>query len=114
MKNAFNGSIPRYVLTEQDKLRLEETAPMFDILFKQISPTTYELSVSHDGELCTYELKAYCAHLRLLSELCAITSRWICFHPGMHCAEILFSQLHLRLPRLVQLHKLCKLTSGSR
>ena len=108
MKHNFVVPVPRYVLTDQDKLRLEELAPLFDISFKQTSPATFELQVIKAGVLCTYEVKTACAHIRLLSELCELTSRWIYFHPEEHCAQTLFSQARQRLPRLVQLYKLCK------
>lgn len=89
-------------LTTDDKRRLENIAKLFDIEFLPQQNGTVLLRVGpHPQE---YLVSAEKAHVRLFTELCSKTVRWVYFHPKESAITSLLGQTDARLRRIAELY----------
>lgn len=95
-----------FPLTAEDKTRLQNLAPLFDIDFRQIDEQTCGLrTMSAAGVGASeVELPASLAHRRLLSEICEKTLPWIHFHLAESCRDSLLGRSDANLARIAQLY----------
>lgn len=94
-----------FKFTKEQIDRLILLARQFDIQVLRQDENYTELQI-RDGETvraCTVPTPK--AHLRILTELCEKTVRWVYFHDGMHCAHSLLSLSDARLMRLAELYR---------
>lgn len=85
--------------------RLVAVAAHFDIRVVRQDEHFTELSILDNGVGRSCTVPTSRAHLRILTELCEKTVRWVYFHDGMHCAHSLLSLPDSRLMRLAELYK---------
>jgi hypothetical protein len=98
MKLAFDPS-------NSDKARLEHFAQLFGITVAHVTGGRMQLKVTGPRGDQMVDLPSERAYIRLLAELCSVTSNWLCFSQTEHCALTFLGQSDARLERLVQLHE---------
>lgn len=106
MASRFAPQLARHVFTSEEVERLYRLAPLFDVTAVRSNDKVH-LSVKDGPVQRTVELPACHAHVRVLSELCEKTIRWVYFHEGEHCARSLLSLPDARLHRLAELYREC-------
>ena len=92
-------------LSDRDKQRLEQFAPLFDIQFRREVDGHYLLVVRDNDSVRENQLSAGAAYIRLLAELCEKTLRWVYFHPGAQCNDSLLSLTDAKLERVAELYR---------
>jgi hypothetical protein len=91
-------------LTLSEQARLEQFAPLFDIGFKRVSPTHYQISVITSDGVVESLLSEKQAHVRLLAELCSKTVRWVHYSRTETVHTTFFSLADSKLLRMAQLY----------
>lgn len=90
--------------TQDEVERLYRLAPLFDV--STVHREGVVAICVKDGPVQrTVELPECLAHVRVLTELCEKTLRWVYFHEGEHCARSLLSLTDTRLHRLAELYR---------
>jgi hypothetical protein len=95
-----------YGFSDEEKHRLEKFAAIFHVPVEHLPDGRIHLTVPCRTGQTSVELLPRYAYLRLLSEVCSLTARWLYFTPEVHCATTLFEQSDARVQRLAVLHKL--------
>lgn len=93
-----------FPLTAEDKTRLQNLAPLFDIHFRKIDEQTYVLRTTAGAGALELELPASLAYRRLLSEICEKTVHWIHFHLQESCRDSLLGRSDANLARVAELY----------
>ena len=93
-----------FPLTAEDKTRLQNLAPLFDIDFRKLSGKTYVLRTMEGAGALELKLPVSLAHRRLLSEICEKTVPWIHFHFDESCRDSLLGRSDANLARLAELY----------
>lgn len=93
-----------FPLTAEDKIRLQNLAPLFDIHFRRLDEQTYVLRTTAGARALEVELPASLAYRRLLSELCEKTVPWIHFHLEESCRDSLLGRSDGNLARVAVLY----------
>ena len=94
------------LLSDEDKLRLEELAPLFDIQVSQIGDSRYRLDSVNDLAPLNEILPAEVMHTRLLLEICSRAVHWIYFHVGKSCKHSLLKLSDAQIHRVAELYAL--------
>jgi len=100
----FENSL--FHLTDDDKTRLQNLAPLFDIHFRKNGERTCVLKIIAGAGALELELPASLAYRRLLSEICGKTVHWIHFHLGESCRDSLLGRSDASLARVAELYAL--------
>lgn len=95
-----------FPLTAEDKTRLQNLAPLFDIHFRKLDAQTCVLQTTSAAGAAALELKlpASLAYRRLLSEICEKTVPWIHFHFEASCRDSLLGRSDANLARVAVLY----------
>ena len=93
-----------FPLTAEDKTRLQNLAPLFDIHFRKLDEQTCVLRTTSAACVLEVEFPASLAYRRLLSELCEKTVPWIHFHLEESCRDSLLRRSDANLARLAELY----------
>ena len=93
-----------FTLTSEDKIRLQNLAPLFDIDFRKIDEQTCALRTTAGANALEVELPASIAYRRLLSEICEKTVPWIPFHLKESCRDSLLGRSDANLARVAVLY----------
>lgn len=93
-----------FPLTADDKTRLQNLAPLFDIHFRKIDEKTCVLRTMAGAGALEVELSASLAYRRLLSEICGKTVHWIHFHLDESCRDSLLGRSDANLARVAELY----------
>ena len=93
-----------FPLTSEDKTRLQNLAPLFDIHFRKLDEQTCVLRTTAGARALEVELPASLAYRRLLSELCEKTVPWIHFHFEESCRDSLLGRSDANLARVAVLY----------
>ena len=95
-----------FPLTAEDKTRLQNLAPLFDIHFRKLDAQTCVLQTTSaaGAGASEVELPASLAYRRLLSELCEKTVPWIHFHFEESCRDSLLGRSDANLARVAVLY----------
>ena len=91
-------------LSAEDKTRLQNLAPLFDIDFRKLSGQTYVLRTMEGAGALELKLPVSLAYRRLLSEICEKTVPWIHFHFDESCRDSLLGRSDANLARLAELY----------
>lgn len=91
-------------LSAEDKTRLQNLAPLFDIDFRKLSGQTCVLKTTAGASALELELPASLAYRRLLSEICEKTVHWIHFHLEESCRDSLLGRNDANLARVAELY----------
>ena len=91
-----------FPLTAEDKTRLQNLAPLFDIHFRKMDKQACVLRTT--SAAAALELAASLAYRRLLSELCEKTVSWIHFYLEASCRYSLLGRSDANLARLAVLY----------
>lgn len=93
-------------LTRIDKARLESFAPLFDIEFLPQDDNTVVLRLRspQDNSVSEHRVSGERAHVRLLTELCSRTVRWIYYHPGESILCSFLGQTDAKISRIGELY----------
>ena len=92
------------LLSDEDKLRLEKLAPLFDIQVRHIGGCRYRLDSVNDLAPLDEILPAEVMHTRLLVEICSRAVHWIYFHVGKSCKHSLLELSDARIHRVAELY----------
>ena len=95
-----------FLLTAEDKTRLENLTPLFDIHFRKLDAQTCVMQTTSAAGAGVSEVKlpASFAYRRLLSELCEKTVPWIHFHLEESCRDSLLGRSDANLARVAVLY----------
>ncbi|WP_041377714.1 hypothetical protein [Polaromonas naphthalenivorans] len=93
-----------FPLTAEDKTRLQNLAPLFDIHFRKMDEQTCVLRTMAGAGALELKLPASLAYRRLLSELCEKTVPWIPFHLKESCRDSLLGRSDANLARVAVLY----------
>ena len=93
-----------FPLTAEDKTRLQNLAPLFDIDFHKIDEQTCVLRTRAGAGAVEVKLPASLAYRRLLSEVCEKTVQWIHFHLEESCRDSLLGRSDANLARVAVLY----------
>ena len=93
-----------FPLTAEDKTRLQNLAPLFDIHFRKLDEQTCVLRTTAEADAVDVELPASLAYRRLLSEICEKTVPWIHFHFEESCRDSLLGKSDANLARVAVLY----------
>lgn len=96
---------PSYQFSTADVERIFRIAPMFDVNVRA-SDEEVSIQVQDGSQQRSITLPRRVAHLRVLTEVCEKTIRWVYYHDGEHCARSLLSLTDARLERLAELYRL--------
>ena len=93
-----------FMLSEEDKRRLEYFAPLFGFEFRRIDDSRYFLrSITADSSVEGL-LPATVAHRRLLSEIASKTSRWVYFNTFTSTRDSLLGMPDSKIERIADLY----------
>ncbi len=95
-----------FPLTAEDRTRLQNLAPLFDIHFRKLDAQTCVLRTTSAAGVGALELKlpVSLAYRRLLSEICEKTVPWVHFHFDESCRDSLLGRSDANLARLAELY----------
>lgn len=97
-------------LQPADRERLEAYAPLFDVVVSPLPENQVQLRVLDRGGWREHVIGAESLHVRLLSELCSKTLRWIYYPVGTPCYEALLGLAEARIRRISELYQRQKAT----
>lgn len=100
------------LLNDQDRQRLESFAPLFDVIVDRAeAPENVKLRVLDKGGWRESTIKRERLHMRLLTELCSKTTRWVYYPTESPCANTqLLGQPDKKIHRLAELYQQQKAT----
>jgi hypothetical protein len=92
-------------LNEVDRQRLEDFAPLFDVVVERLPEGPVSLRVLDIGGWRESRINPERLHTRLLAELCEKTLRWVYFPVGQPCHEALLGLADKRIRRIAELYR---------
>lgn len=96
--------LPLLHISCQPPLELTMLARCFDVRYEGVRENRAHFRVHDKHGLREFSVPAHWAMARLAMELCAKTTRWVCYRPGEHCLDSLMSLPPEQLHRLTQLY----------
>lgn len=87
-------------LTDDEISRLKQWACLFDIVIEEIRAEKWRFRVLYREGWITFDVPANVAPIRLSSEICSKTIRWIYYQPGKFAAKIFLAQPDQKIERL--------------
>lgn len=91
-------------LSLEECARLERFAPLFDIEVTPVSLTHIQIRVLTSTGTCDTLVPLELVHLRLLSEICSKTVRWVHYRQSEEVRVTFFTLPEERLQRIAQLY----------
>lgn len=96
---------PGFKLTDEEKVRLEDIAPWFNISLRTLSKECAEILLDTRNGTQTIVVNMDIAHRRLMTEVCSRAVPWVHFHFGKSCRASLFELSDARLRRIGDLYR---------
>lgn len=101
---------PTIQLNSEDRERLEQFAPLFDVHVHPSNEDEVILQVLDRGGWRESTILKERLHIRLLTELCSKTIRWVFYPIGKPCSDALLGLEDLRINRIAELYSQQKIT----
>lgn len=95
----------RYVLSRYEIERIFRIAPLFDVFAEPCQDGQILIRVQDGKTWRSVRVSPEIANVRVLTEVCEKTVRWVHFHEGEHCARSLLALTDARLERLSHLYQ---------
>lgn len=101
-------NLPLLHISCQPPEELTALARCFDVHYEGVREQRAHFRVQDKQGLREFSVPAPWATARLTMELCAKTTRWVCYRPGVHCLDLLLSHPPEQLRRLTELYEIWK------